>query len=720
MKLFKDLREQYVNILLEDRIDFLKQQFKDKLDTSHDDLAKHKESDKIIDHFAKRGDPSAGKAYTQWLLNQYRDKAIRQEDAPGIKNTLADFEKVKGKLEKKDINQYKDVAELRDAVATQKGTVERELKAKKQKESDKGQGLINMYDEEGVTGHKIPNKAASVNLYGPGGKVCTTSWCTAANSSNNMFNSYKGGKYTMHFPNGEVLQFHHQSGQIMDKNDRPIKEGDPRFEPYAKHIDAFLRQTEKEEQPGRQSLVGRFHQYSPEEVKHHMDKWQEHGDKEGWNWNPHDDMVMSIAKSGKLSDEHFDTLLNHGDKEGLSLFDKTKMTTALSQNPHLSDEQMGKVIEKISVRGFPANDETISNPALRGDNLHKVIDGKDEWVLNKIANKNPNLEKSHIDKLLKTSDDQMGYSILGNHGINLSKEQQEDMFKREAGKKGIASPTFNTFANRPDLHPAVVDKILDHENSDSSTRKNIINNPGVQLSKDQINKILTKDENGSNARRLFDSHHEAIDTETRDKLLDHVMQKGAVTTDLVRSKNFTGDHLNKLLGSSNDQHHLVAAASSKINSAQLHDVLDKHGKDAHSLALENSKTKPEHLKKIIDHGPESYRMNYVLNHKATNSDVLHHIYDKSNDLWKGAVLHHPAVQPSHFQKAVDGGIKMHGAISSSPAAPPSVLDKMADSPLQYVRQNVAEHKNTSNETLGKLKNDSSLEVSAAAAKRFKG
>ena len=54
-------------LLVEDRIDFLKNQFKDKIDTSHDPLGEHKSSDDIIDHFSTKSDPSHNKIYTNCL-----------------------------------------------------------------------------------------------------------------------------------------------------------------------------------------------------------------------------------------------------------------------------------------------------------------------------------------------------------------------------------------------------------------------------------------------------------------------------------------------------------------------------------------------------------------------------------------------------------------------------------------------------------------------------
>ena len=51
MKSYQTLLESF-ELLTEDRIDYLKNQYKDKHSKDHDQLAQHKESDKIIDHSA--------------------------------------------------------------------------------------------------------------------------------------------------------------------------------------------------------------------------------------------------------------------------------------------------------------------------------------------------------------------------------------------------------------------------------------------------------------------------------------------------------------------------------------------------------------------------------------------------------------------------------------------------------------------------------------------
>ena len=75
------LEQTHYGMLTEGRITFLKKN-NPEIDSSHDVLATHRDSGAIIDHFAQNADPSPKNLNTQWILSQYKKKAIRQEDAP--------------------------------------------------------------------------------------------------------------------------------------------------------------------------------------------------------------------------------------------------------------------------------------------------------------------------------------------------------------------------------------------------------------------------------------------------------------------------------------------------------------------------------------------------------------------------------------------------------------------------------------------------------------
>ena len=93
------LYEQF--LILEDRLNKIKDIFKNKIDTSHDTLAQHKDSDAIVDHFATHADPTQNKAHTQWIVNLYRQGQFRQEDHPRIREALSTFDRPAVKADRK-------------------------------------------------------------------------------------------------------------------------------------------------------------------------------------------------------------------------------------------------------------------------------------------------------------------------------------------------------------------------------------------------------------------------------------------------------------------------------------------------------------------------------------------------------------------------------------------------------------------------------------------
>ena len=204
--------------LLENRIETLKTRvFKDGFDTSHDRLAQHKDTSDIVDHFANNADPTKKKIHTQWILNQYKKRNIRQEDHPRIKEALSNFETHKGKLEKKDINQYKSLSDVEAAVEPHLGTTATSKRQEKKTIKSEGADLVHNDEERGVTVHHIKTEQAACS-YGAG-----TKWCTAG-KKDNMFNHYnEDGPMFVIQHGGRKYQFHNASNQFMDEKDNPVK-----------------------------------------------------------------------------------------------------------------------------------------------------------------------------------------------------------------------------------------------------------------------------------------------------------------------------------------------------------------------------------------------------------------------------------------------------------------------------------------------------------------
>lgn len=173
-------------------------------------------------------DPTNGKML-QWLVNQYAAGIFKLEDAPRVSTALTDFNSKKRSLKKKDINQYKHLADLEDALEDTG-----EVKSKKQqKQSIKTSGAKVVFKSKEYSIIELRTEAAAC-YYGKG-----TKWCTAADN-NNMFKEYDedGPLFVIiDHVNNRKYQFHPASNSYMDEQDRRVdyKELASKYPEMTKH-----------------------------------------------------------------------------------------------------------------------------------------------------------------------------------------------------------------------------------------------------------------------------------------------------------------------------------------------------------------------------------------------------------------------------------------------------------------------------------------------------
>lgn len=144
-------------------------------------------------------DPTKNKQYLQWLAKQYINGLFKIEDAPRINGVLNNFNQLKPRLAKRDINQYTlhQLEEEIDNITSGGAT-----------DNTKGSAYTNVPDSKvlyhGPYGTLVVPKteAASCEL-GRG-----TKWCTAA-ENNNMFSHYSqaGDLYIWIDRSGKKYQF---------------------------------------------------------------------------------------------------------------------------------------------------------------------------------------------------------------------------------------------------------------------------------------------------------------------------------------------------------------------------------------------------------------------------------------------------------------------------------------------------------------------------------
>lgn len=161
-------------------------------------------------------DPSMKGIYMPWIarLAITKPNDNRTEDLDRLGQDLANFEKFKAQLEKKDINQYKSFSEIFTAIEP---FLKPKKKAKPSKEELARADVVDVYSgPEGWI--KIPTTKAAAQYLGRG-----TRWCTSASNSN-MFDHYnKDDRLFVIFDKstGERYQFHLSTAQFMDAADKP-------------------------------------------------------------------------------------------------------------------------------------------------------------------------------------------------------------------------------------------------------------------------------------------------------------------------------------------------------------------------------------------------------------------------------------------------------------------------------------------------------------------
>ena len=216
--------KQYIEFLVENRLDFLKKRYHD-LSSQHEYPAgyvrRHDftgELDHLFDDpidiitwFDDNDETNTNGKYLDWVLNLYKKKLIRQEDAPYIWELLGEFEQYKSKIPNKDINFYKNRRELRDAINHAKGLSVQDIGT-----PIDHKGAKKIFSEKGVTVYKILDLQAA-RFYAEG-----TEWCTKAKEMFDKYNN-QGPLYVVFCKDStgkpSRFQFHFPSNQFMDPSD---------------------------------------------------------------------------------------------------------------------------------------------------------------------------------------------------------------------------------------------------------------------------------------------------------------------------------------------------------------------------------------------------------------------------------------------------------------------------------------------------------------------
>ena len=165
-------------------------------------------------------DPTKDQAkYYNWIINMYCKGEFKLEDTPAIHDTIVNFVKFNRKLEVKELNQYKTLRQLYDALETHIDSADKKEKLVAQVSSGEYKYLINTPNFKAF----IPQTEQAAIIAGEG-----TTWCTAnEDPGKNMFGHYSGmGDLVVIFAGQEgkykKFQFSYEGSEFMNRFNQPI------------------------------------------------------------------------------------------------------------------------------------------------------------------------------------------------------------------------------------------------------------------------------------------------------------------------------------------------------------------------------------------------------------------------------------------------------------------------------------------------------------------
>jgi hypothetical protein len=140
-------------LLSEGRAEFTAQQYKTKLlaalEKDHFDDKIKTEVD-VVNYLRDHVDPTAKGLYLVWIAKMYAAGQFKLEDAARVKKDIELFDKVKSKLENKDLSSYKTMNDFYDVIEKFEDTPDAELQTNAAKKAEVKKGSEVFFDAPGL------------------------------------------------------------------------------------------------------------------------------------------------------------------------------------------------------------------------------------------------------------------------------------------------------------------------------------------------------------------------------------------------------------------------------------------------------------------------------------------------------------------------------------------------------------------------------------------
>lgn len=213
-----------LSLLAEGRLDYIVSAQGTKLEQrAAQDTGQEYTATQVVQRLVAADPTGDRQKYLQWIVNMYLKKEFKLEDLYRINADLKEFDRLLPMIQQKDISQYKTLQALYDVIDPIEGM---EVTSKRKQDADQGRQFFRtgeaklIADEKDTTIIELRSEAAA-KYFGRG-----TRWCTSA-ESNNMYDDYaqQGPLYVV-IQKGKKFQFHFETAQFMDAQDRRLSTQD--------------------------------------------------------------------------------------------------------------------------------------------------------------------------------------------------------------------------------------------------------------------------------------------------------------------------------------------------------------------------------------------------------------------------------------------------------------------------------------------------------------
>lgn len=387
---------------------------------------------------------------------------------------------------------------------------------------------------------------------------------------------------------------------------------------------------------------------------------------------------------GKVHQDEFSGDYSGGLRDAKDL--KVNRTDLVKENPDL-----------IHVPAFQGKDISYTAP---GPKLKEALHAEIKKGKHDVALNHPAVETEHLHTILDNA-----YNSADRAKTLTHPKADASIVARHAEYQSLPEDESRALFNHPHFGEDHIQKILSH---DYGSTKNALFRSD-KLNRGHIEQAIAS-ETGSN--HDYAAAHPLATDEDRVHMIE--TKKAAASTALMhmKSPDLIDKHYSK--GSEYSISHNQNTPSHTI--ARAYDTV-AGGSYSHDLAMHKN-APADVISKHIKNSSHSNAIEMLGSHKGIESSHVSDAFDHSNHLVKQAAVRHAKAGSDVHDEAFKNP-SFHGSISVSKSAKPEHLHELSKSDHDFIRQNVAENKMTTKDTLTNLAADPVTEVAAAADKQLK-